>query len=239
MAGRHTKDRFKGSQQFSELDINSLQTIWGSLTDPLCLKDANGKFIYANTAYLKFIGLPSDTMVTGYSEDILVAKSVFAPGDDFAFGKALSRKKHLKKDFIVRESARSEHGSYSFFQFERNPVLVDNVLAAFYIYGRKEFIFSLSEFYNLDDPSGVKTTVPSDFFTDREWDVIFFLQQNYSRSEIGELLGMSPVTVKNHIGHAYRKAGVKNSAEFLKFCSKRDVLNYIPIRSTIQRKEKK
>jgi DNA-binding CsgD family transcriptional regulator len=239
MAGHHTKDSFKGSQLLSELDINSFQTIWGSLPDPLCVKDTDGKFIYANAAYLEFIGLPSDTIVAGYTEDTLVSKSVFAPGDDFNFGKALSRRRHLKKDFIVRESARSKYGSYSFFQFERNPVLVNNALAAFFIYGRREFIFSLNEFYNLKSPSSVKTIAPSDFFTDREWDVIFFLQQNYSRNEIGEVLGMSPVTVKNHIGHAYKKAGVKNSKDFFNFCSKRDELNYIPIRSTVRRKEEK
>lgn len=239
MAERHTKDSFIGSQQIFELDINSFQTLWGSLPDPLCVKDTYGKFIYANDAYLKFIGLPSDTTVTGRSEDSLVTKSVFAPGNDFHFGKTLSRKKHLTKDFIVRESARTEHGSYSFFQFERNPVLVDNVLTAFFIYGRKEFIFSLNAFYNLEKPSSVKTQVPSDFFTDREWEIIFLLQQNYSRKEIGNLLGMSPVTVKNHIGHAYKKAGVRNSKNFLSFCSKRDELNYIPIRSTIHRKDRK
>lgn len=236
MARRYTKDRSKRSQLLSDSDCSFFNTVCGSIGDPLCLKDIDGKFIFANAAYLRFIGVPLDTPIEGETEDNIFADTVFSPGADFTYDDADFRKNYGAKITIVRESARTIHGGYEFYLFDRSPVFIEDVLSAYLIIGRKQFIFSLSDFYRNKTPSEVKTTLPNELFTDREWDVLFFLQQNLNREQIAGYLDMSPITVKNHINHIYKKTLSRNSMELIDFCSKRDLLHYISIKNIISRK---
>jgi transcriptional regulator EpsA len=48
--------------------------------------------------------------------------------------------------------------------------------------------------------------------TDREVEILRLVQQGKSNHEIGELLGISPLTVKNHVQKIYRKLKVQNRA---------------------------
>jgi len=49
--------------------------------------------------------------------------------------------------------------------------------------------------------------------TEREWEVVDLLRQGHSTRSIGELLGISAVTVRRHAGTGYRKLGVGTRAE--------------------------
>jgi DNA-binding CsgD family transcriptional regulator len=44
--------------------------------------------------------------------------------------------------------------------------------------------------------------------TDREYDILAFLSQGKTNSEIGQALSISPLTVKKHLEHIYSKLGV-------------------------------
>ena len=48
--------------------------------------------------------------------------------------------------------------------------------------------------------------------TDREVEILRLVQQGKSNHEIGEILGISPLTVKNHVQKIYRKLNVQNRA---------------------------
>lgn len=236
MAKCYSKDRSKRSQLLYNFDSAIFSMVCGNIGDPMCLKDLDGKFIYANDAYLRFIGVSAGTQIEGKLEDSIIPDNIFSPGADFSYDDHTFNSTYGKKVSIVRESARTKLGGYDFYLFDKAPVFIEGVLSAYLVTGRKNFIFSLSDFYNKKVPSEVKTTLPNDLFTDREWDVIFFLQQNLNRDQIAGLLDMSPVTVKNHINHIYKKSGAKNSNELIEFCSKCDLLNFISIKNKISRK---
>ena len=51
--------------------------------------------------------------------------------------------------------------------------------------------------------------------TTREWDVVDLLQKGHSTRSIAELLGISAVTVRRHVGALHRKLGVGSRAELL------------------------
>lgn len=238
MARRYTKDRSKRSQLLSDFDCFVFNTVCGEIDDPLCLKDLDGKFIFANSAYLRFIGVPLDTPVEGRTEDNILPDTIFSPGADFAYDDVSFKKNRGLKISIIRESARTISGSYDFYQFDRSPVLIEGIHSAYLIIGRKKFIFSLADFFKGNSPSAVKTLMPNDIFTDREWDVVFFMQQNLNRDQIAEMLDTTPGTVKNHISHIYKKARSKNLAQLIEFCSKRDLLHFISIKNIIARKRK-
>jgi DNA-binding NarL/FixJ family response regulator len=48
--------------------------------------------------------------------------------------------------------------------------------------------------------------------TDREVEILRLVQQGKSNHEIGAALGISPLTVKNHVQKIYRKLSVQNRA---------------------------
>ena len=60
----------------------------------------------------------------------------------------------------------------------------------------------------------MRTRTISDFgkagFTQREIDVLYWIARGKSNLEIGEILKISPATVKKHLEHIYKKLGVKN-----------------------------
>ena len=52
--------------------------------------------------------------------------------------------------------------------------------------------------------------------TAREWEVVDLLRQGNSTRSIAELLGISAVTVRRHVGAARQKLGVRTRAELLR-----------------------
>jgi DNA-binding NarL/FixJ family response regulator len=83
-------------------------------------------------------------------------------------------------------------------------------------------------FHHRSNATRVKTIPPTEAFTEREWEVLYFLQQGLSRTEIANLLNISPGTIKIHINHLYMKTKTSSYPDFIKLCSKYDLLDYIP-----------
>jgi DNA-binding CsgD family transcriptional regulator len=53
----------------------------------------------------------------------------------------------------------------------------------------------------------------------REKDIILLLMQGFSQKRIGDRLGISPRTVKNHVYNVFQKAGVENRVQLLNILS--------------------
>ena len=61
--------------------------------------------------------------------------------------------------------------------------------------------------------------------SDREVEVLRFVARGKSNREIGELLGISPRTVQNHIAHIYDEIGVYTRAGAALFVTEQALLN--------------
>ncbi len=67
-----------------------------------------------------------------------------------------------------------------------------------------------------EDPEVITTGLLVDKqLTDREYEVLAFLSQGKTNSEIGQALLISPLTVKKHLEHIYSKLGVHSRSAAL------------------------
>lgn len=230
MADGYTKDPSIGSQTLCDEQINFLHKLWGKSVDPWCVKDKNGNFIFANDAYLDFLGVPPGKSVSGVLEKNLLSSLDGGQSIDAYTNESKSSgvQSQQRSSFILR-SMNKYSKCVKFLYIDKYPILgLNGDIYATCFHGRYDFILSLSMFHHRNYASRVKTVPPSEAFTEREWEVLYFLQQRLSRTEIAKLLHASPKTIKNHINHLYSKTKTSNFSDFIKLCSKYDLLDYIP-----------
>lgn len=95
------------------------------------------------------------------------------------------------------------------------PLLHD--IASLRRIGKAERIFArriLSVAFDMDDDGAVgEEELPGARLTSREHEILALLNAGLARQEIAERLGVSPNTVKTHLGNIYSKLGVSNRSE--------------------------
>lgn len=230
MADGYTMDPAIGSQSFYDEQIQFLHKLWGKSVDPWCVKGADDKFIFANDAYLDFLGVPPGTSVLGILEKKLLSSldgrqsiNLYSNVSNSCLFPSQER-----SSFILRSMNRSSK-SVKFLYIDKYPLLdLRGKVYATCFHGRYDFLLSLSMFHHRSNATCVKTVPPTEAFTEREWEVLYFLQQGFSRTEIANLLNISPGTIKIHINHLYKKTKTSSYPDFIKLCSKYDLLDYIP-----------
>lgn len=236
MADGYVNDPTTGSQSLSYEHIHVLHLLWGMSAEPWCVKDSDGLFVYANGAYLDIFDIPIGTSVLGKSEEVLMlpnqsnAIATIVSGDKYSLSKTILE----KINFILKISNKNDE-AVNYIYFDKHPIFHANgSVCGFGLHGRREFIFSLNMFSKGRFAVNIKGSSPSELFTERQWEVIYFLQQHYTNSEIANILFVSPKTINNHVAQIYRKTGVNAASDFLDFCDKCDLLHYLP--SELQRR---
>jgi len=95
---------------------------------------------------------------------------------------------------------------------------------------KKLEIFSM---YHLEQdrcPTSLQFGNPTDLFTDREFDVVFYAIQSLSAKEIARRLAISPNTVKKYLLSVYEKIGVSALSQLIEYCRCHGYDNYAPSR---------
>ncbi|WP_261371745.1 helix-turn-helix transcriptional regulator, partial [Yersinia aleksiciae] len=77
-------------------------------------------------------------------------------------------------------------------------------------------------------PTTLIFTPPSDFFTKREWEVLFYLLHAFSSPEIAKKLFLSTRTICNITQSIYKKAGVTSKRQIIEYCYENKINNYVP-----------
>lgn len=232
MADGYINDPASGSQSLSHEQIRAWHMLWGMSGEPWCVKDSDGLLFYANDAYLDILDVPTGTPVLGKSdEDLMISARSNVVADIVSGNKySLSEPVFYEANFILKVSNRCS-GDTTYLYFDKHPIYQPNDgVCGFCLHGRREFIFSLNMFSKGKFAVKIKGNCPADIFTDRQWEVIYFLQQHYTNVEIAGILSISPKTINNHVAQIYKRVGVTGSLEFITFCQKCDLLNYIPER---------
>jgi DNA-binding CsgD family transcriptional regulator len=70
----------------------------------------------------------------------------------------------------------------------------------------------------LPAPEGAATRLPSRGLSVREAEIVGWLREGKSNEEVAQILGISALTVKNHLQRIYRLLGVGNRAHALARC---------------------
>ncbi|HGJ5865991.1 helix-turn-helix transcriptional regulator, partial [Arsenophonus nasoniae] len=77
-------------------------------------------------------------------------------------------------------------------------------------------------------PYAVTTEKPNKFFTDREWDILFFTMHRLSSKEMARRLNISRITVENKLQIIYQKVDVHSACQLRQFCREKRINHYIP-----------
>ncbi|HDL7923897.1 TPA: helix-turn-helix transcriptional regulator, partial [Yersinia enterocolitica] len=86
----------------------------------------------------------------------------------------------------------------------------------------------LSRLTKITIPTSLIFTPPSDLFTKREWEVLFYTLHSFSSKDIARKLHLSPRSISNIIQNIYRKAGVSSKRQIVDYCYDNKINNYVP-----------
>jgi len=97
-----------------------------------------------------------------------------------------------------------------------------------FFYARLFPFFSLLECTEKKLPRTAAVQKPNKIFTEKEWDIVFFLLNRLGSKEIAKILHSSHRTIENRLQIIYENLGVHNSEQLRNFCERKGINNYIP-----------
>ncbi|ATF95478.1 Uncharacterised protein [Cedecea neteri] len=69
---------------------------------------------------------------------------------------------------------------------------------------------------------------PSVIFTEKEWEMVYLLQCDFSLKEISSILGISVNAINGRLRSCFKKIGANSSSSLIEFCKCNGMDNYIP-----------
>ncbi|MFJ1228615.1 response regulator transcription factor, partial [Yersinia proxima] len=109
------------------------------------------------------------------------------------------------------------------------PLIDENGISQGTVFhGRPVQDIMLTRLNKIKVPTTLIFTPPSDLFTKREWEVLFYILHSYSSKDIAKKIHLSPRTVSNIIQNIYRIVGVSNKQQMVDYCYENKINNYVP-----------
>ncbi|CQD40819.1 helix-turn-helix transcriptional regulator [Yersinia mollaretii] len=207
--------------------LEMLIRFWEHSSEPWGIRDNQSRFIYANQRFHKLLDLPNKYSVEGRLDG-----EVPAPTSEFqAEFQKHDRQVELSQDRITSVEIHLHDGLPYFKPFfcDKYPLIDENGLSQGTVFhGRPVTDTMLTHLTKIKIPTSLIFTPPSEFFTQREWEVLFYILHSFSSSEIGKKLHLSPRTICNITQSIYRKAGVTSKRQVIEYCYENKINNYVP-----------
>jgi DNA-binding CsgD family transcriptional regulator len=207
--------------------LNMLIRFWEHSSEPWGVKDNQSRYIYANHRLHKLLNLPDNYSLEGRLEGELPT-----PIAEFeAEFQQQDRQVELLQDRITSVEIHAWDG-LSYFQpyfVDKYPLIDENGISQGVIcHGRPVHNIILAHLNKIKVPTSLVFTPPSDLFTKREWEVLFYVLHAFSSTEIAKNLYLSSRTVSNIIQSIYRKANVSNKRQMVEYCYEKKINNFVP-----------
>ena len=71
---------------------------------------------------------------------------------------------------------------------------------------------------------------PTDLFTEKEWDVLFYLLRSIKVKEIAFRLDVSTIAIRKRLERMYLKVGIFDLKSFIDYCLTQSWDKYIPLK---------
>ncbi|MBS0057008.1 helix-turn-helix transcriptional regulator [Yersinia sp. Marseille-Q3913] len=207
--------------------LEMLIRFWEHSSEPWAIKDNQSKFIYANPRFNKVVNLPDKYNVEGRLDGEMPS-SVSEFQDEF---QKHDRQVELSQERITSVEIHCHDGLPYFKPYfcDKYPLInEDGVSQGTVFHGRPVTDTILTRLTKIKVPTSLIFTPPSDFFTKREWEVLFYLLHAYTSPEIAKKLFLSPRTVCNITQSIYKKAGVTSKRQIIEYCYENKISNYVP-----------
>ncbi|ELY5938875.1 PAS domain-containing protein [Cronobacter malonaticus] len=207
--------------------IRSMIPTWEQADMSFGAKDIYSRFVYANPAYKRLLDLPPKFDLEGrYDHEMPAPTSEFA--GEFQFHDRLVESTQQRKSSLEINEFGKERNLSAYF-FDKLPLYDDNnnVIGTIFM-GRKAVHLNTDFYINAGRADSILLTKPSDIFTEKEWEVIFYLLRNMSNKQIAEKIQRSVNTVRAHLTSIKNKLGLDTNKQVVDFIHANGWENYIP-----------
>ncbi|AHM76485.1 helix-turn-helix transcriptional regulator [Yersinia hibernica] len=207
--------------------IEVLIRFWGGSSEPWGVKDNQSRFVYANRRVNKLFNISDQYCLEGRLDG-----EIPTPAAEFQKEfQAHDRKVELLQDRVTSVDIQLYDGHSYFTPYfcDKYPLIDENGISQGIIFHSRPVTDTiLSRLSKIKIPTTLIFTPPSDLFSKREWEVLFYILHSFSSAEISKKLHLSPRTVDNIIQSIYRKSDVSNKRQMIDYCYENKINNYVP-----------
>ncbi|CNK42564.1 LuxR-family transcriptional regulatory protein [Yersinia aldovae ATCC 35236] len=223
MMDKNNHKKIIGSKELDAEPFGSLISFMENNDEPWGVKDCESRFMYANKATLKYSQLPLNFDIEGRLDSECPAQwAEFAPDlqkQDRAVETDKKRVAMIQTCLFGQEHTLCE--KFPLFDNEKKCIGT--------IFHVTKFNFiSICDLFNKTPPPVLIMKPPTNDFTNKELEVIFFLLQSLNAKEIGRKLNLSNRTIANKLQSIYGKANVNSQSAFKEYCKAEGFNRYIP-----------
>ncbi|MEK9498729.1 PAS domain-containing protein [Photorhabdus sp. P32] len=215
-----------------DLDVNSKSfdafiSYMENSNDVWVIKDNESRFIYANDTMIYYSGLPKGFNIEGRLDGECPAPwSEFADIIQANDNNVMTSQKTIRVlhtfTYVGREKIIQP------FLVNVTPLMKDGKCIGIVSHGKKLQIYSMYHFENNIHPESLTFGKPTDLFTDREFDIVFFALQSLNAKDIARKLGISYRTVQSRLHIIYQKIGINSLSQLKEYCRGKGYDNYAP-----------
>ncbi len=234
MIGEIMKDKIMSFSVNKDLDVHSKSfdafiSYMENSNDFWIIKDNESRFVYANDIMLYYSDLPKGFNIEGKLdsecpapwaefEDVIQAndKNVMTSQKTIP---VLNTFTYVGKEKIIQP-----------FLVNVTPLMKDGECIGIVSHGKKLQIYSMYHFENNIHPESLTVGKPTDLFTDREFDIVFFALQSLSAKDIARKLSITYRTVQSRLQFIYQKIGINSLSQLKEYCRGKGYDNYAPTR---------
>ncbi len=210
--------------------FNSLKMLikfWECSSEPWGVKDNQSRYVYANNRLHKLFTLPDKFSMEGRTDGELPT-----PISEFELEfQEHDCKVKLLQDRVtsVEIHAWNGHSYYQPYFFDKYPLIDEHGVSQGIIsHSRPVEDVVLTHLNKIKVPISLILTPPSDLFSKREWEVLFYILHSFSSMEIATKLHLSSITVDNIIQKIYKKIGISGRQQLVDYCYENKINNYVP-----------
>ncbi|EKN3857358.1 helix-turn-helix transcriptional regulator [Yersinia enterocolitica] len=210
--------------------FNSLQLLirfWENSSEPWGVKDNQSRYVYANNRLHRLLALPDKFNMEGRT-DVELPTPIAEFELEF---QEHDCKVKLLQDRITSVEIHAWDGRsyYQPYFVDKYPLMDENGISQGVIcHGRPVEDIILTHINKIKVPTSLILTPPSDLFSKRDWEVLFYILHSFSSKDIAKKLHLSSRTVSNITQSVYRKSGVSNKRQIVDYCYENKINNYIP-----------
>jgi len=207
--------------------INPFIRFWEGSSEPWIVKNNLSQFVYSNVRMKNFIGLPKGFNMEGlYDGELPLAIHEFEPQFQ-----AHDRKVESVKDRVTSVEVH-QFDQLDYLQpwySEKFPILdEDGTPLGVIVHCRPVESVFITRLAKIKIPTSLMFTPPTELFTDKEWQIIFYTCQSFTPKMIEAAIGIPNRTVEDTLCRIYKKSGVGNKRGLIDYCIEHGFNNFIP-----------
>ncbi|CBY25254.1 helix-turn-helix transcriptional regulator [Yersinia enterocolitica] len=210
--------------------FNSLQLLirfWENSSEPWGVKDNQSRYVYANNRLHRLLALPDKFNMEGRT-DVELPTPIAEFELEF---QEHDCKVKLLQDRITSVEIHAWDGRsyYQPYFVDKYPLMDENGISQGVIcHGRPVEDIILTHINKIKVPTSLILTPPSDLFSKRDWEVLFYILHSFSSMEVATKLHLSSRTIDNITQKIYKKIGISGRQQLVDYCYENKINNYVP-----------